>query len=63
VLWDSSAVLPERGVAGRTLKALVGYTDQPTAMQLMVYVGVIVATIALMRLTAMPPAPRIAAAK
>jgi high-affinity iron transporter len=63
VLWDSSAVLPERGVAGRTLKALVGYTDQPTAMQLMVYVGVIVATIALMRLTAMPPAPRIAAAE
>ncbi|BAM86341.1 conserved membrane hypothetical protein [Bradyrhizobium oligotrophicum S58] len=63
VLWDSSAVLPERGVAGRTLKALIGYTDQPTAMQLMVYVGVIVATIALMRLTAMPPAPRIAAAE
>ena len=63
VLWDSSAVLPERGVAGRTLKALIGYTDQPTAMQLMVYVGVIAATIALMRLTAMPPAPRIAAAE
>jgi high-affinity iron transporter len=63
VLWDSSAVLPERGVAGRTLKALIGYTDQPTAMQLMVYVGVIAATVALMRLTAMPPTPRIAAAE
>ncbi|WP_315723477.1 MULTISPECIES: FTR1 family protein [unclassified Bradyrhizobium] len=63
VVWDSSALLPERGVAGRTLKALIGYTDQPTAMQLMVYVGVILATIGLMRLTAMPPAPRIAAAE
>lgn len=63
VLWDSSAVLPERGVAGRTLKALIGYTDQPTAMQLMVYVGVIVATITLMRLTAVSPTPRIAAAE
>ncbi|MGY3448997.1 FTR1 family iron permease [Bradyrhizobium sp. USDA 4353] len=58
VMWDSSAVLPEKGLAGRTLKALIGYTDQPTAMQLAVYVGVIVATVALMRLTAAPPAPR-----
>lgn len=63
VVWDSSAVLPERGVAGRTLKALIGYTDQPTAMQLAVYIGVIVATIALMRLTAAPPAPRAAPAE
>ncbi|WP_315758703.1 MULTISPECIES: FTR1 family protein [unclassified Bradyrhizobium] len=63
VVWDSSAVLPERGVAGRTLKALIGYTDQPTAMQLAVYIGVILATIALMRLTAAPPAPRAAAAE
>ncbi|MGJ4880262.1 MULTISPECIES: FTR1 family protein [unclassified Bradyrhizobium] len=63
VVWDSSAVLPERGVAGRTLKALIGYTDQPTAMQLAVYIGVIVTTIALMRLTAAPPAPRAAPAE
>ncbi|MGJ5177890.1 FTR1 family iron permease [Bradyrhizobium oligotrophicum] len=63
VVWDSSAVLPEAGLAGRTLKALIGYTDQPTAMQLMVYVGVILATIGLMRLTATPSAPRIAAAE
>ncbi|WP_316193742.1 FTR1 family protein [Bradyrhizobium sp. SZCCHNRI1029] len=63
VVWDSSAVLPERGVAGRTLKALIGYTDQPTAMQLAVYIGVIVATITLMRLTAAPPAPRAAPAE
>ncbi|CCE00803.1 FTR1 family protein [Bradyrhizobium sp. STM 3809] len=63
VMWDSSAVLPEKGLAGRTLKALIGYTDQPTAMQLAVYVGVIVATVALMRLTATPAPPRAVAAE
>jgi high-affinity iron transporter len=63
VVWDSSAVLPERGVAGRTLKALVGYTDQPTAMQLAVYLGVILLTFVLMRLTAASPGPRAAAAE
>ncbi|MGJ4952738.1 FTR1 family iron permease [Bradyrhizobium sp. HKCCYLS20291] len=63
VVWDSSAVLPENGLAGRTLKALVGYTDQPTAMQLTVYVAVVLATVGLMRLMTMPSAPRIAAAE
>jgi len=63
VVWDSSAVLPERGVAGRTLKALIGYTDQPTAMQLAVYLGVILLTFVLMRLTAASPGPRAAAAE
>jgi len=63
VVWDSSAVLPERGVAGRTLKALIGYTDQPTAMQLVVYLGVILLTFVLMRLTAASPGPRAAAAE
>ncbi|GLH76934.1 transport-related membrane protein [Bradyrhizobium sp. SSBR45G] len=63
VMWDSSAVLPEKGLAGRTLKALIGYTDQPTGMQLAVYVGVIVATIALMRLTTTSAPPRAVAAE
>jgi len=63
VVWDSSAVLPERGVVGRTLKALIGYTDQPTAMQLAVYLGVILLTFVLMRLTAASPGPRAAAAE
>jgi high-affinity iron transporter len=30
---------------------LIGYTDQPTEMQLLVYVGVLVVTFLLMRLT------------
>ncbi|MGY4304772.1 high-affinity iron transporter [Bradyrhizobium sp. USDA 4369] len=63
VVWDSSAVLPEGGVAGRTLKALIGYTDQPTVMQLAAYVGVILLTVILMRLTAGTRAPRVVAAE
>ncbi|ABQ32597.1 MULTISPECIES: FTR1 family protein [Bradyrhizobium] len=63
VVWDSSAVLPEGGVAGRTLKALIGYTDQPTVMQLAAYVGVILLTVILMRLTAGTRAPRVIAAE
>jgi high-affinity iron transporter len=33
------------------LHTLIGYTDQPTGMQLLVYVGVLVVTFLLMRLT------------
>ncbi|MBV8698524.1 MAG: FTR1 family protein [Bradyrhizobium sp.] len=52
VMWDSSSVLSDRSLAGRTLHTLIGYTDQPTEMQLVVYIVVIVTTVVLMRLTA-----------
>jgi len=52
VVWDSAWLIPERSMAGRTLHALIGYTDQPTEMQLMVYAGVIAITVVLTRLTA-----------
>jgi len=54
VVWDSSAVLSEDSLLGRTLHTLIGYTDQPTAMQLAVYCTAIVLTFILMRLTAPP---------
>jgi high-affinity iron transporter len=50
-MWDSEWLLSERSIAGRTMHTLIGYTDQPTEMQLLVYVGVLVVTIMLMRLT------------
>jgi high-affinity iron transporter len=52
VVWDSSWLLSDRGIAGRALHTLIGYTDQPTEMQLVVYIAVIVTTIVLMRVTA-----------
>jgi high-affinity iron transporter len=51
VVWDSAWLLSEASIAGRTLHTLVGYTDQPTEMQLLVYLAVLVATVMLMRLT------------
>jgi len=52
VVWDTGWLLPESSVFGRTLHTLIGYTDQPTQMQLAVYLVVIVVTIVLMRVIA-----------
>ncbi len=52
VAWDSGWLLSEKSIAGRTMHTLIGYTDQPTEMQLLVYLAVLVVTIMLMRLTA-----------
>ncbi len=41
VVWDTSWLLPEGTMAGRLLHTLVGYTDQPNTLQLIVYVAVI----------------------
>ena len=50
VVWDSSALLDGSSVLGKTLHTLVGYTDQPTGMQLMVYVATLGMIFTLMRL-------------
>jgi high-affinity iron transporter len=52
VLWDSSWLVSDTSIAGRALHALIGYTEQPTEMQLIVYLAVILFTVVLMRLTA-----------
>jgi len=62
VLWDSEWLLSDKSIAGRALHTLVGYTDQPTAMQLLVYVAVLLVTVALMRLTGSQQTARVAAA-
>ena len=36
-LWDSSAFLPQDGLAGQILHALVGYDDRPSAMQVIFF--------------------------
>ena len=51
VVWDSGWLLSETSIAGRTMHTLIGYTDQPTEMQLVIYLAVLVVTIVLMRLT------------
>src|ERR1700730_2051133 len=51
VVWDSAWLLSEKSIAGRALHTLIGYTDQPTEMQFLVYVAVLLATVMLMRWT------------
>jgi high-affinity iron transporter len=62
VVWDSAWLLPEKSILGRTMHTLIGYTDQPTEMQLLVYAAVLLMTFILMRLTGSQPATRAAAA-
>ena len=51
VVWDSGWLLSESSIPGRALHTLIGYTDQPTQMQLLVYLAVIAITGLLMLLT------------
>ncbi len=58
VLWDSGWLLSEKSIAGRSMHTLIGYTDQPTEMQLLVYLAVLLMTVLLMRLTGSQPTDR-----
>ena len=57
VVWDSGWLLSDSSFAGRALHVLIGYTDQPTAMQLIVYLAILLITFGLMRLAAAPARP------
>jgi high-affinity iron transporter len=48
-LWDTSAALPENGIAGMLLHSLVGYDSRPAGMQLVFYIAVLVAIYAGMK--------------
>jgi high-affinity iron transporter len=60
-LWDSSGLLPQDSIVGRLLHALIGYTDQPTALQVIAYIATLVAMAMLMRIAAPPRQARAAA--
>jgi high-affinity iron transporter len=56
VVWDTSWLLSESSIPGRALHTLIGYSEQPTEMQLVVYAVTLAVTFVLMRLFS--PAPR-----
>jgi high-affinity iron transporter len=59
VVWDSGWLLSDSSLLGKALHTLIGYTDQPTAMQLAVYLVILLVTFVLMRLFGAPvKAPR-----
>jgi high-affinity iron transporter len=51
-LWDTSAILPDSSLLGRVLHTLIGYTDQPSAMQVLVYVATLAAIVVATRFAA-----------
>lgn len=61
-LWDTSWLLSEKSIFGRLLHTLIGYIDQPTEMQLLVYIGTLFAMFLLMRIARYTPRPRVPAA-
>jgi high-affinity iron transporter len=56
-LWDTSAVLSQSSIVGRMLQTLIGYTDQPTAAQLLAYLGTLAVMVLLMRVARRTPRP------
>jgi len=50
VVWNTSAVLPDSSLLGRALHTLLGYTDAPTQLQLLVYVATLATIFLLMKL-------------
>jgi len=53
--WNSSAYLSETSLVGKVLHALLGYTDRPSQMQVLVYIAVLCTTFVFMRMLAPPP--------
>ena len=59
-MWDTSSVLSQGSIFGRLLHTLIGYTERPTGMQLIVYVCTLLAMYLLMRIARAPERPRTA---
>jgi len=43
-LWNTSEIVPEQGVLGQVLQALMGYDDRPSGMQVFVFLSVLFLT-------------------
>jgi high-affinity iron transporter len=59
-VWDTSGVLSQSSFVGIILHTLIGYTERPSELQLLVYIAVVAGMIGLMRFAA--PTRRTAAA-
>ena len=53
-VWDTSWILSDSSYLGRALHTLIGYVDQPTAMQLIAYATTLAVIVVLMKLFAAP---------
>ncbi len=48
-IWDSSAWLPQSGFIGEILHVMIGYSDQPSGMQILVFLLALIAIVSLNR--------------
>jgi high-affinity iron transporter len=55
-LWDTSKLMPDDSVLGTLLHALLGYTAQPSATQVLFYVAALILILAAMRKAQSHPA-------
>jgi len=53
-VWNTSGILSEKNIAGRVLHTLVGYSDQPSLLQLIVYLTTLAAIFLATRMAARP---------
>src|SRR5262245_12222653 len=61
-VWDTSRILTDKSLVGKALHTLIGYTDRPTALQLIVYLTTLATIYLLMKVFAPVPRSRPAAA-
>jgi len=59
-VWDTSWLLSEGSLFGHLLHTLVGYTERPTQLQLVAYLGTLAAMYVLMRVARHQPRERLA---
>jgi high-affinity iron transporter len=60
--WNTSAILSDTSLFGRVLHTLIGYSDQPSVLQAVVYATTLAAIFALSKLFAAPARPQPAVA-
>lgn len=57
--WDTSSILSDTSILGRLLHTLVGYSDQPSVLQVIVYVITLATIILLSKIFAATPVPAV----
>ncbi|MBI1204810.1 MAG: iron permease [Rhodopseudomonas sp.] len=60
-VWDTSWLLTDGSIVGKLMHTLVGYTERPSALQLVVYIGILLAMALLMRIARYRPAQQVTA--
>ncbi len=53
-VWDTSSILSEKSILGRVVHTLIGYSDQPTVLQLIAYLGTLLAIYIATKLASRP---------